>query len=54
MPKEQNISNTRKLSDKKISNNIVINCDNKNSQNQAKNKEPIANDKNKNNNSYKK
>ena len=42
-PKEQNISNTRKLSDKKINNNIVINCDNKNSQNQAKNKEPIAN-----------
>ena len=42
MPKEQNISNTKKLSDKKINNNIVINCDTKNNQNQTKNKEPIA------------
>ena len=41
MPKEQNISNTKKLSDKKINNNIVINCDTKNNQNQTKNKEPI-------------
>lgn len=43
IPKEQNISNTRKLSDKKINSNIVINCDTKNNQNQAKNKEPIIN-----------
>ena len=42
MPKEQNISNTKKLSDKKINNNIVINCDTKNNQNQTKNKEPMA------------
>ena len=41
MPKDP-ISNTRKLSDKKV-NNIVIDCDTKANQNQPKNKEPFAN-----------
>ena len=38
MPKDQNISNTRKLSS-----NIVINCNTKNNQNQTKSKEPNVN-----------